>query len=159
MRAYHWVIAGLGRYRWFSWVVTSVLNPIEKLLYRLTDGRVTVVQFGRHRAVPELLLVTRGARTGTERRTPVLYLEDGARLFVVGSNFGRERHPAWTANLRAHPDAEVVLHGERRRVRARPASDEDLARMSRRMLEIWPAWSVYRSRTQRTFRAFFLERA
>jgi F420H(2)-dependent quinone reductase len=159
MRAYHRVLARLGRYRWFSWVVASVVTPIEKLLHRVTDGRVTAIQFGRHRAVPELLLVTRGARTGTERRTPVLYLEDGARLFVVGSNFGRERHPAWTANLRANPDAVVVLHGETRRVRATPATDEDLSRMWPRMLELWPAWSVYRTRTERAFRAFFLDRA
>jgi F420H(2)-dependent quinone reductase len=157
MRAYHWVLAKLGRYRWFSWFVASILTPVEKVLYRLTDGRVSIIQVGRHLAVPELLLVTRGARTGAERRTPVLYLEDGSRLFVVGSNFGRERHPAWTANLRAHPEAEVVLHGDQRRVRASPVGAEDFSRMWPRMLEIWPPWSVYRTRTDREFRAFFLD--
>lgn len=159
MRAYRWVLVGLGRYRWFSWFVASVLTPIEKLLYHLTSGRASLIQFGRHRALPELMLVTRGARSGAERRTPVLYLEDGERLLVVGSNFGRERHPAWTANLRAHPQAAVVLHGEQRRVRALPAGSEDFQRLWPKMLEIWPAWSVYRTRTERDFRAFFLERA
>jgi hypothetical protein len=28
-----------------------------------------------------------------------------------------------------------------------------------RMLEIWPPWSVYRTRTDREFRAFYLDRA
>jgi deazaflavin-dependent oxidoreductase (nitroreductase family) len=160
MRAYRWALVRLGRYRWFSWFVASVLTPIEKLLYRLTSGRVSLLQVGRHRALPELVLVTRGARSGAERRTPVLYLEDRARLFVVGSNFGRDRHPAWTTNLRAHPDeVAVVLHGEQRRMRALPASPDDFNRMWPKMLEIWPAWSVYRTRTERDFRAFFLERA
>jgi F420H(2)-dependent quinone reductase len=159
MRAYHWLLAKLGRYRWFSWFIAAILTPIEKLLYRLTAGRFSLVQLGRRRAVPELMLVTRGARSGVERRTPVLYLEDGDRLFVVGSNFGRERHPAWTANLSVHPDAEVVLHGEQRRVRALPAGEEDFRRLWPQMLEIWPPWSVYRTRTDRPFRAFFLERA
>jgi deazaflavin-dependent oxidoreductase (nitroreductase family) len=158
MRAYRWLLVKLGRYSWFSWSVASILTPIEKVLFRLTDGRVSVIQVGRHRAVPELLLVTRGARTGAERRTPVLYLEEGPRLFVVGSNFGRERHPAWTGNLRANPEAEVVLHGEQRRVRASPVGAEDFARLWPRMLEIWPPWSVYRTRTDREFRAFYLDR-
>ena len=159
MRAYRWLLFKLGRYRWFSWLIASVLTPIEKALYRVTGGRVTVIQVGRHRAVPELLLVTRGARTGAERRTPVLYVEDGGRLLVVGSNFGRERHPAWTANLRAHPEAEVVLHGESaaspRDARGRRGLLAAVARDARGLAGVGGLPHADR----RDFRAFFLERA
>jgi deazaflavin-dependent oxidoreductase (nitroreductase family) len=105
------------------------------------------------------MLITRGRKSGRERRAPLLYLEDDGRIFVVASNFGRERHPAWSANLLADPDAEVIVRGERQRVRARRAHEDDLQRMWPRMLEIWPAWANYRTRTEREFRAFYLDPA
>lgn len=157
--AYRRVLYALGPYRWFSVFIDRVITPTERVLYRLTGGKVAVAHVGRRAAVPELMLITRGSRSGRERRSPVLYLEDDGRLFVVGSNFGRERHPAWTANLLADPAAAVIVRGERRTVRARRAGDDDLARLWPRMLEIWPAWANYRTRTDREFRAFFLEPA
>lgn len=51
----------------------------------------------------------------------------------------------------------MIVWGERRRVRAERANEEDLRRMWPRMLAVWPAWSAYRERTDREFRAFFLE--
>ena len=61
-----------------------------------------------------------GAKTGQTRKTPLgaVPLEKG-RFLVVGSNFARDYHPAWTANLLANPDAEVVFRGKRTLVRAR----------------------------------------
>ena len=44
----------------------------------------------------------------------MLYLADGERLVVVGSNAGNERAPAWSLNLKANPEAEVEIRGERR---------------------------------------------
>ena len=68
---------------------------------------------------PVLLLTTTGRRSGQPRTAPVLYLADGERLVVIGSNAGNERAPAWSLNLKANPDAEVEIGRERRRVRAR----------------------------------------
>lgn len=136
LNAYRRLLFALGPYRWFSAFVYRVLQPIERLLYRATGGRVSAAHAGRHVALPELMLITRGRKTGRERRAPVLYLEDGVRLFVVGSNFGRERHPAWTANLLADPAAEVIVRGERNRMRALRAGQDDLVRMWPRMLEV-----------------------
>ncbi|MFD8563918.1 nitroreductase/quinone reductase family protein [Streptosporangium canum] len=39
--------------------------------------------------------------------------EQGAGTWLlIGSNFGRPGHPAWTANLLAHPDADINWKGE-----------------------------------------------
>jgi hypothetical protein len=34
--------------------------------------------------------------------------EEGGAFVLVGSNFGRPEHPAWTANLLRNPEAEVM---------------------------------------------------
>ncbi|HKE79457.1 MAG TPA: nitroreductase/quinone reductase family protein [Solirubrobacteraceae bacterium] len=156
--AYRRLLLTLGRHHWFDTVIDRAITPAEQVLYRATGGRVTLARAGRWEAVPELLLITRGRTSGLERRAPVLYLTDDDRLFVVGSNFGRARHPAWSANLIADPAAEVIVDGERRRVRAVRASEDELRRMWPRMLEVWPSWARYRTYTTREFRGFFLER-
>ena len=61
-----------------------------------------------------LMLRSTGAKSGLERETPMatVPLDDG-RFLVVGSNFARESHPAWTHNLLANPDAAIVFRGTR----------------------------------------------
>ncbi len=109
-------------------------------------------------ALQTLVLTTRGRRSGVKRSTPVLYLEYGETYVVVGSNFGRERHPEWTANLLADPDAEVQIRDRRMAVRARRLTEDELSQMWRRLLELYPTWEAYTHRTNRSFRAFALER-
>jgi F420H(2)-dependent quinone reductase len=148
----------LGRTRWFSWISANVLTPIDRFAYRRSGGRVSLAHVGGSDAVlPTLLLTTTGRRTGQPRTTPVLYVRDGERLVVVASNFGRERHPAWSGNLLADPDATVQIRRRRERVRARRATDEELAALWPRLLEVYPTWEAYTERTDRDFRAFFLE--
>ena len=105
MRLYRELFIRLGRARWFSWLSIHLLVPIDRFCYRRSGGRFSLLHFGRRRkpALQTLLLSTRGRKTGHPRTTPVLYLEDDGRLVVVASNFGRDRHPAWSANLLPTP--------------------------------------------------------
>ena len=82
-------------------------------LYRASRGRL----FGQIDRAPVLLLTTVGRRSGRPRTAPVVYLADGERLIVIGSNAGHQGAPAWSLNLEANPVAEVELGGERRNVR------------------------------------------
>src|SRR3954463_9714792 len=74
-------------------------------LYRLSRGRIG----GRVGRAPVLLLTTTGRKSGAARTAPVLYMRDGERLVVIGSNAGNARAPAWALNLRATPEAEVEV--------------------------------------------------
>ena len=82
---------------------------IDRRLIPLTRGRVKVAM-----RQPILLLHTRGARSGQERTTPLLYTPHDEGFIVVASKAGAERNPAWYHNLRAHPDAVAVEIGGRR---------------------------------------------
>lgn len=106
-------------YTRFSMAIPAgALKAIGRLnvpLYRLSRGRL----FGRLDRAPVLLLTTTGRKSGARRTAPVVYLADGERMVVIGSNAGNVRTPAWALNLRAHPDAEVEVGAHRRQVTAR----------------------------------------
>jgi deazaflavin-dependent oxidoreductase (nitroreductase family) len=81
---------------------------------------------------------------------------EGGSLYVVGSNFAREAHPAWTANLIAHPQAEVLFRGETTPMRARLLSDDEREAAWPILLRVFPAWERYTAVTDRRFRVFEL---
>lgn len=145
-------MAWLASRRWGRNLARSVYTPLDKLAYKITRGRR-----GLSPAGSVLYLTTTGRKTGQPRRVPVLYLRDGANLWVVASNYGGAKHPAWSANLLANPEATVAVRGEERRVRARLASEDEARALWPRLLKLYPAWSAYATWTDRDFRVFRLE--
>ena len=129
------------------------MGKLNVPVYRATRGRL----MGRIGRAPVLLLTTTGRKSGEQRTAPVVYLADGERYVVIGSNAGNSRPPAWALNLRADPAAEVEVRGDRRRVRARVAEGEERADLWRRMNEQYGGFDDYRSRTARDIRVFVLE--
>jgi deazaflavin-dependent oxidoreductase (nitroreductase family) len=122
-------------------------------LYRLSRGRIG----GRVGRAPVLLLTTTGRKSGVSRTAPVLYMKDGERLVVIGSNAGNVRAPAWALNLRATPDASVEVGATKRDVRARVASGDERADLWRRMNEQYGGFEDYKARTSRDIAVFVLE--
>lgn len=136
--------------------VVRTLTPLDRKLLQRTDARYTVLgPIG----VPIILLTTTGRKSGQPRTSPLLYVHDGDTLYVVGSNFGQAHHPAWTANLLAHPEASVTIAGQHIPVRARPLDDaEHKQQVYDRFIETTEAYAAYRDRTTRDLRIFALTR-
>ena len=123
-------------------------------LYRRTGGRIG----GSLPGLPSLLLLDHvGARSGTRRTTPLVYMPDGDNLLVVASKGGYPRDPAWLHNLRAHPDTEVQIGRDRRRVHAREATPEERERLWPLAAKYNPHWDRYRGRTTREIPLVLLE--
>src|SRR5439155_19127922 len=112
----------LGHARWFAWFGSRVAPPVDRALYRLTGGKV--LSTGKP-ILPTLLLTTTGRRSGRERTTPLLFIRDGERLVIAGSNWGRPGHPAWALNLQANPRARVQIGRDVRGYRARDATEDE----------------------------------
>jgi F420H(2)-dependent quinone reductase len=104
-----------------------------------------------------LLLTTVGRRTGRERTTPLLYVRDGDRYVVVGSNGGDDRPPAWWLNLQAQPQARVQVDREQRAVRARKAQGAELAALWEILERSYRYYADYRLRTSREIPVVVLE--
>lgn len=149
------VVAPLTRTRVFRRVIGPLfLPPIERLLTLATGGRVQLSAL----LVPSLVLHTVGAKSGLPRDVPLMYTPDGrGRAIVAGTNFAGERHPAWTANLLAHPDAAITVRGRRMPVRASVVPDAERDAVWARIESQWPGYRNYERSSGRTVRLFRLE--
>lgn len=107
--------------------------------------------------VPTLLLTTKGNRTGTARRTALIYGRDGDRYLVVASNGGDPEHPSWYRNLTGDPVVRVQVRGAKFAATARAATVEERVRMWPAMTAIWPAYDQYQSKTDREIPVVVLE--
>ncbi|MFF4700752.1 nitroreductase/quinone reductase family protein [Streptomyces chattanoogensis] len=141
--------------RTFARVAPHVIPALDRAVHRLTRGKVLLSA----RMLPGVILTATGARSGLPRRTPLACMpEDGGGWLLVGSNFGRPEHPAWTGNLLKHPDAEVSWRGRDIPVRARLLAGAERERAWRAVLAFWPPYAVYQARVEREIRLFRLER-
>ncbi|MEV0295711.1 nitroreductase/quinone reductase family protein [Nocardia sp. NPDC050710] len=137
-----------------SWFIRTI-TPLDRALLERTDAKFTVLgPIG----APVILLTSIGRKSGRPRTQPLLYVHDGDTLYIIGSNFGQEHHPAWTANLLANPSATVAIAGERIPVTATPIPATDKDAIFTRFVDITGAYAAYRDRTTRDLRIFALTR-
>ncbi|WP_062212872.1 nitroreductase/quinone reductase family protein [Streptomyces sp. NBRC 109706] len=123
-------------------------NPFNRNVireFRERGGQVS--DFG---AVSLLLLTTRGARTGLERTTPLVYLPDGDRLVVFASNGGSPTAPGWYHNLRASTEVVVELGTERFTARHALVPEEEHETFWQRAIAQDANFAGFRRRTSRS---------
>ena len=136
-----------------SWLVKHLASRVDPLLFKATNGRLTMTGVP---TLPMLTLTTTGRKSGKPRDTQLAYHADGNDFLVVASAMGQERHPDWSYNLLAKPDAEVQLRGARVRVRATALADDEKARVWPAIKRTIPQMNVYEQRTARNIRVFRL---
>ncbi|MCU1589725.1 MAG: hypothetical protein JWP11_981 [Frankiales bacterium] len=140
----------------FQPVALKLAPRMDTIVSRLSGGRFTVTSL----IVPTLLLTTTGAKTGQQRTTPLATMPDGDDVwYVVGSNFGTAKHPAWTANLLETPRASVTYAGRATPVDAHLLTDAEKAEVWPRLTKVWPTYDTYVAKTDRNLRVFRLARA
>lgn len=137
-----------------GWVAVNVANPVDRRLLRWTNGRV-----GMYAGQTVGLLYVKGARSGLERETPLLYTPDGERLLLVASNAGSTRHPAWYHNVRANPDIEFLPRGgPRGRYRARQLEGPEREEAWASVNDWYAGYDLYQERSGgREIQVFALE--
>lgn len=131
-----------------------LFGAINTWMYRLSGGRLG----GRWMyGAPILLLVTTGRKSGQRRTSPLLYLKDGERVILVGSQGGMSTSPHWVANAAANPDVEIEIGSERFEMTARRASKEEKARYWPDLVKMYPDYADYQARTTRDIPVLILE--
>jgi deazaflavin-dependent oxidoreductase (nitroreductase family) len=119
---------------------TQVINE-----FRENGGRVG----GPFDGAPLLLLHHRGAKSGTERVTPLVYLADGERHLIFASKGGAPENPAWFHNLKAHPDTTIEVGSETIAVTATELTGEERDRLYERQASLMPNFREYQEQTSR----------
>ncbi|WP_416982698.1 nitroreductase family deazaflavin-dependent oxidoreductase [Streptomyces sp. T028] len=142
--------------RGFAKLAPHVIPALDRAVHRLTRGKVLLSA----QLLPGVILTATGARSGQPRRTPLACMPEpgGGTWILVGSNFGRTGHPAWTANLLAHPEAEISWKGTDIPVTAQLLAGEERAAAWKELLKFWPPYATYQARVEREIRVFRLVR-
>ena len=144
--------------RSFARIAPHVIPVMDRAVHRLTRGRVMLSA----QMLPGLVLTVPGAKSGQPRTVPLACMPQKGppeSWVLVGSNFGRTGHPAWTANLLGSPDEAVVSwKGRDIPVRARLLQGPERAEVWKAALAFWPPYATYQARIEREIRLFRLER-
>ncbi|MET8854723.1 nitroreductase family deazaflavin-dependent oxidoreductase [Streptomyces sp. NPDC004579] len=153
--------------RVFAKAAPHLIPALDRAVHRLTRGKVLLSA----QMLPGVVLTARGAKSGLERRTPLACMPEagasgsgsvggagGTGWILVGSNFGRTDHPAWTANLLARPDAIINWKGEDIPVTARLLTGAERDAVWRTVLAFWPPYATYQARVDREIRLFRIVR-
>ena len=139
-----------------GWFFEHVATPVDRVLIPATRGRLRMSL-----TMPSGVLIVRGARSGTERSLPLLYIPlDGGRIALVASNFGKPRNPAWFHNLRANPDCRFSAKGGERAYRARLIEGAERDELWKRAIRQYAGWITYQERaSDREIPVFVLDPA
>jgi F420H(2)-dependent quinone reductase len=120
-------------------------SSVHAGVYRATGGKL----FGRMGKSPILLLNTVGRKSGKKRATPLLYVMDGEDFVLIASKGGAPTHPAWYLNLMANPDVTVEVGDREVHVRAEEVHGDEKTRLWQKMVEMYPTYDDYQTKTER----------
>mgnify|MGYP003408697976 FL=1 len=136
-------------------VIGPLITPIDRALFHVSGGRLKLSA----PMIPSLMLFTTGAKSGLRRESPLMcFTRDDGTWFIVGSNFGLEKHPAWSSNLIANPDAEIHYRRQLVPVRATLLQEAEAEAMWPELEEQWPHYRDYEKTARRDIRIFHLVR-
>lgn len=134
--------------------VVKVMSRANTWIYRASGGRLGAKwMYG----CPILLLTTVGRKSGEKRTAPLLFLEDGARVVIVGSQGGMSKDPLWVKNIDANPDVEIEIGRQKRPMRARRGTAEEKARYWPALCKMYPDYADYQARTLRDIPVILLD--
>jgi deazaflavin-dependent oxidoreductase (nitroreductase family) len=123
--------------------------------FRANQGRVG----GPFEGASMVLLHHKGAKTGTERVTPLVYRQEGDAVVIFASKAGAPTNPDWFHNLKAHPDTTIEVGSETRAVRARVAEGDERERIWSAQKQAMPGFADYEAKTSRQIPVVVLEPA
>ncbi|MFF8609546.1 nitroreductase family deazaflavin-dependent oxidoreductase [Streptomyces sp. NPDC015346] len=129
-----------------AWVARHIRRYVE------TSGRARP-------GMNDLLLTTRGRKSGKLRRTALLHVRDGDRYVLVASNRGADRHPAWYLNLTANPDVTLQVGPKTFPATARTATPDERPRLWALVVAAMPSYQDYQEATDREIPVVVVDRA
>lgn len=108
---------------------------------------------------PMILVHHKGAKSGAERVSPLVYSTDGDRYVIIASMAGAPNNPAWYHNLLAHPSTKVEIGSETFQVNVSEATGAERDRLYDAQAEQMPNFKEYAEKTTRKIPVLVLSRA
>lgn len=119
-------------------------NIIEE--FRTNHGRVG----GMFEGATLLLLTHRGAKSGAERTSPLMYREEDGHIYVFASKGGHTADPHWFLNVTANPEVTIEIGDESFPARAAEITGAERDEIYARQTLDRPQFGEYQQGTPRT---------
>lgn len=152
MNLYERAMRSMAKTKGMRAFMIKVQRPLDM---KLKGTRFTPSTFGTD--APLCYLTTTGRTSGEPRTVPLTYVDVGSGFAVVASNYGQDRHPAWSYNLDAHPRAHLEIDGTSIAVDARRATGDETDAIWSGFDAIWPGYETYREIAPRSIKVYVLE--
>jgi deazaflavin-dependent oxidoreductase (nitroreductase family) len=115
--------------------------------FRANEGRVG----GPFEGAPMILIHHIGAKSGTERVTPLVYFpQDDGKLVIIASKAGAPTNPDWYHNVKANPAFDVEVGTETFPVAAEEVTGEERDEIWSKVVAANPGFGEYQQKTTRT---------
>jgi deazaflavin-dependent oxidoreductase (nitroreductase family) len=106
-----------------------------------------------------IIVTTRGNKSGSVRKTPLMRVEHDGEYALVASQGGAPTHPVWYYNLVAAPDSVTIQDGpEPFDVVVHEASGDERAEWWKRAVAAYPPYAEYAVKTERLIPLFVATR-
>jgi len=113
---------------------------------------------GMFAGAPMILITTKGAKSGQERTTPLVYTRDGDNYVIIASMAGAPKHPARFHNIKANPEITAEVGSERFKAKASVPQGAERDRLFNAQAAQMPNFAEYQEKTSRVIPAVVLER-
>lgn len=157
-RGVNWIsrtIRKFAKTEWLRRTMRAFLTPLDNVL-----GKIGWAPTSRIMGAPLCYLTTTGRKSGRRHTVPLIYVTTpNGHPAVIGTNYGMERHPAWTLNLDADPRAELRVDDAVSSVFAKRLPKDEAAALWASFDAIWPGYERYREITDRTIKVYELQPA
>lgn len=112
---------------------------------------------GRFAGKRLLLLTTTGRRSGQQRVSPLMRIDDGDNYLIAGSMGGAPKHPGWYHNLKDNPHVQVQVGRRIENRIARIAEGRERDRLWQKFVDARKQFADYQDRTDRIIPVVVLE--
>lgn len=103
------LVQRFGQNKLIAQLFSKTAHHLDRPILRRTNGRTSLSSLLT--GLPIVSLTTTGRKSGLARTVPLVGLPDGEKIILIASNFGGQRNPAWYYNLKANPEAVLVING------------------------------------------------
>lgn len=129
-----------------------VRDQTEKILEAGTTDAIDLM------GMKVVLFTTTGAKSGKQRYTPLMRVEENGKYAMVASKGGAPEHPSWYFNVKANPQVVVQDGAVAKTMTARelePGEERD--HWWELAVAAYPPYAEYQEKTTRLIPVFVLE--
>nr|WP_275442651.1 nitroreductase/quinone reductase family protein [Pseudoalteromonas sp. OOF1S-7] len=120
------------------------MAKLQVFVYRKTGGRLMNTFMG----APVAILTTVGHKSGAERHTPLIYIEDKEYVVITPTKLGMRKPPVWQLNVEKQPNVSMQIGSLKRKMLVTVADENEEKKYWPKLIEVFSEYENCLSRAE-----------